>query len=261
MIDYSIIVIARGNHQYLKDSLWSSINQLYKVPVTLFYTTTKGELNEDILEYCVQNEIKIQYNNHDRGIFGNWNLALSVSNSRYVHLMHDDDVLREDFTSKIRTLIDKYPESAFYHSNAYLIDEKSKMIRPVNKELNSNYSGNEFFSCLIRNKNVNPICPSVVINMSRLETKKIFDERCSFAGDMLAWLKISADSTISFSEHHLISYRIHSKQTTQISGVLKKIKDRSLIAGYFISRSQNLFDVLFSFRFVAIALLRDILRR
>ena len=76
------------------------------------------------------------------------------------------------------------------------------------------------FSCLIRNKNVNPICPSVVINMSRLETKKIFDERCSFAGDMLAWLKISADSTISFS-NIIISYRIHSKQTTQISIILK----------------------------------------
>ena len=58
MIDYSIIVIAKGNHQYLQRILFGHL-LISKGSVTLFYTTTKGELNEDILEYCVQNEIKI----------------------------------------------------------------------------------------------------------------------------------------------------------------------------------------------------------
>lgn len=60
------------------------------------------------LEY--KNRIRYIRNKDNLSLFGNWNRAIQVSKAPFVALLHDDDLLEDNYLSCVLKIIDKYPE-------------------------------------------------------------------------------------------------------------------------------------------------------
>ncbi len=255
-----IIIVTRGLAPYLKKSIESCLNQKENCKVSLLFTISKNyeKLNEEILNLCQENNVEIHYNYEDKGLFNNWNIALTHTVADYVCLFHDDDVMYPEFIKRNIEEIDNHPNCAFYHSKSNLIDSNGNTIKESENSSAKLTSGMNFLLGIVNSENINPVPISVVYNMKRLSNRKIFDVLHTFAGDLKCYLEISFNSEILYTEEILTGYRIHSNQTTNTINLIIKLKDRIRFLKYLFNRSENLPNYLKSFKYFFNAVLRDI---
>ena len=100
----SILIPTKNRLEALKDAI-ASIDVIYSFPAEIIVTdNASSDGTKDFLEryQSKNNDFRYIRNNEDLGMVGNWNIALSSAQGKYIYLLCDDDI---SFPQTIEELI------------------------------------------------------------------------------------------------------------------------------------------------------------
>jgi len=96
--------------------------------------STQGQIQVLLRKYEDEDSrIKIKYLEHNQGISGASNKALSIATGEYIALLDHDDELSKDALYEVVKFINKYPDAEMIYSDEDMIDEKGIRMNPYFK--------------------------------------------------------------------------------------------------------------------------------
>lgn len=116
----------------LKQTLESAINQKGFKNYEIIVVDNEAEFGIEtdteklIKSYKIAN-IRYFKNNQNIGMFGNWNRCFELARGEYVALLHDDDIIKEEFLAETTAIL-KRKKTALLSISHKIIDEKKNKI-------------------------------------------------------------------------------------------------------------------------------------
>ena len=98
------------------DTLEETINSILKQKKTFSFNIivvdNSGDISENNLTYCLikrisNSHIKLYVNRQNIGVCGNFNRCLQLSNGTYAAMIHDDDLLADDYSIHINSILNR----------------------------------------------------------------------------------------------------------------------------------------------------------
>ncbi|MBC3889890.1 glycosyltransferase [Acetobacterium paludosum] len=231
MKKHIFVICAYGKSRFLEECVDSILKQTAKENI-IISTATPNELIEG-----VGKKYQIEIRTHDvSGIGIDWNSGYECADSKYVTLVHQDDVYKEDYQEKILMSMDKNEDSLIAFSN-YREIRKDEIVSP-----NRNIKIKELMLSPLKHANRNrfirrrilslgnPICcPSVTYNKSLLNNFA-FDMELNTNLDWAAWEKVSKyKGRFIYVSEPLMYHRIHEDSETSNTIENKKRAEEDLL--------------------------------
>ena len=222
-----IIIPTYNRSRYLKSAINSVLKQTCQEFDLYILDNCSNDNTREVVESFSSDKIKYIMNETNLGMVGNWNRALETGSNNFLNILHDDDILEPNFVCKVLDFYEKNSEVIFLHTAVTIINNENEKI----KQQISNYSiimnGLDFFILYLK-KGVNIICPSVVIDRSKIPYNVYFDTDLPFTADLNFWIRISKFGTVGYINEQLLRYRRHeeSASASLYRNFDIKIKDR-----------------------------------
>lgn len=107
--DVSIMIPTFRRADLLKEAIDSALAQKTKYSFTITVVDNDAEVDhatdELMRQYCAENVTIIYYRNKDNiGAYGNWNRCIELSQADWLCLLHDDDMLFENYVETLFSL-------------------------------------------------------------------------------------------------------------------------------------------------------------
>lgn len=239
MNEHCFVVTVYKDSPYLPECLNSLKQQTAKSKIIITTSTPSIYIETIAQEYGVD----VFINPVDKGVACNWNFALNTAKTKWVTLIHQDDIYLPEFAASTFNAIEQHPDAAIHFTGA--------------KETTENKNSSFSLSLLIKKilllpfKLQNPLrsrylkkmviafgnpicCPTVTFNKEKLSQFK-FNEQYSYVLDWAAWIEIFATSfPIAFTDRPLVNRRIH-----QGSGTVDAIKNKG-----FQKEEKEIFEII-----------------
>jgi len=226
-LDLSIVVPAFGEAPFLEETLHSILSTQEKsIPI---YVIDDASPTNSIRELCANRFPTVKYirNSENLGISGNFNKSISISQSKYVLVLGQDDILLTSLSIIFKpTQIGKNEIFAYmsktqvYDSNSKskfgIVDVAKKLVAP---KTNRTYSGAQFRNRLLFGNWT--YFPAIIWNKELLPEKP-FREDLKYCMDFDLLLKMSFTPFKFYSSPFVaVGYRRH-RQSTSMSAVPKE---------------------------------------
>ena len=225
MID--IVISTYNRADYLRMAIASVLHQTNSKYHLYILDNCSTDNTSEIVESFKNPEVTYIKNDKNLGMVGNWNKALTVGESEYVHIFHDDDILEPDFIDNVYSVINENNDCVFIHAAANIIDEQGEFLKTNIEPYETITNGNKFFSDYLQ-VGQRIICPSAVINRRLLPKGAEFSEDFPFTADINFWVRISNYGQVGYVSSPSLSYRIHKQSATStiVENIEKKIQER-----------------------------------
>lgn len=149
------------------------------------------------------------------GIGGNWNRCLELARGRWVHILHQDDLILPGFYERLRYAFETKPEIGAAFCQQFLIDANGNR-----KQLLSRVSRNapgiltDWIEHVFVKLSVQT--PSIVVRRSVYEQLGGFDLSFDYALDWDMWKRIAARYPLWYEPEPLACYRRHGRAATSV---------------------------------------------
>jgi GT2 family glycosyltransferase len=150
-----------------------------------------------------------------RGMAGNWNAGIERACGHWIHILHDDDMVRPGFYAILGAAVEKRPEVGAAFTFHHMIDGTGRLLRgchmpPRPAGIIDDWMEDVFVSLKIQT-------PSIVVRRGVYEAIGGFDQSYRFFTDWDMWQRIAAAYPIWYDPTPLAYYREHGAGTTIIS--------------------------------------------
>lgn len=109
---FTIAIPTYKRANLLKQALESSLNQEGNIPYTILVVDNNPDRNDEtesfMAEYSSFENISYYKNTENIGQIGNWNRLYQLAKTKYVIMLHDDDLMYPDYILKISDIINKH---------------------------------------------------------------------------------------------------------------------------------------------------------
>ena len=217
--DHTFVICAYKESRYLEECVLSLKNQSVSSRV-IMVTSTPNEMIQSVAE---KYNIPLFVNTGESGITQDWNYGLSLVETKYATIAHQDDVYEEDYLKEIIGNLQKtgHPLMAFtdYYElrngqkvhDTRMLKIKRIMLLPLRIKIfwNSRFVRRRILSF------GDPICcPAVTLCLEHLE-RPVFSNGFRSCEDWEAWEKISRQKgAFVYSRKPLMCHRIHEESAT-----------------------------------------------
>ena len=208
---YPLVTVAIPTYnragQYLQDALKSAVSQAYPNLEIIVADNCSNDNTEELVYSFSDDRIKYIKQSTNIGGINNWNYCVKKAKGDYFLLLHDDDMIDEDF---IETCI----RSANYDSNFGVIRTGTRIINEYGNVLNettNNTQGlklEDFFLGWFANYTTLYLC-STLYNTRKLQEIGGFKSKTNLFLDALATVKLSIFGRVDVPEVKA-SFRRHS---------------------------------------------------
>lgn len=190
---------------------------------------------EELARRLGAGRIQVHSNSTNLGLAGIWNMCVERAKGRWVHILHQDDVVLPGFYDALRRGIEQHPEvGAAFCRHAY-IDEDGHWcgLGPIERREPGLMEG-----WLSRGgAPVDIQTPSIVVQRSVYEQLGGFLPELCYALDWEMWRRIAARFAFYYEPRIHACYRVHrSSVTSQLRKQASDIKDIrraiDIVAGY-----------------------------
>lgn len=117
----SIVIPTYGRAEYLREALDSALNQDCDVDYEIVVVDNDSTRNTDTEKIMAEyhDERLLYYKNEKNiGMFGNWNRCVELAPSEWIAMLHDDDLLKNNYIESIVKII----KNKEYNIDALMID-------------------------------------------------------------------------------------------------------------------------------------------
>lgn len=221
---HTFVICAYKESPYLEECILSLKNQTFQSKVIMVTST----LNSHIQELAQQYQIPLFLNTGEGGIAQDWNFGIAQCHSKYVTIVHQDDVYMPDFLCDTLRHLARRPDALISFSDygeirdgkhtvrSTLLTVKKLLLLPLRIPRLQH-------SRLIKRRCLslgNPICcPSVTYCMERLTTP-VFQIQYGSNLDWQTWADLAKeDGSFVYIHKVLMYHRIHQDSTT--SGLIE----------------------------------------
>jgi glycosyltransferase involved in cell wall biosynthesis len=164
----------------------------------------------------------------------NWTTCIRRSRGRWVHILHDDDIVQPSFYSEYQKFIEMHPEVDLVFSQAKIINENDEMVRTYKPSIPDFPEGvlSDAFRLLLLDNFI--YSTSAVVSRKTYEKIGGFDPNLMHTVDWDTWLRISLNGTLGYVNQPLLAYRVHrgsgsNTQNNSTDLIDKKYEDISYI--------------------------------
>jgi glycosyltransferase involved in cell wall biosynthesis len=221
----SIVIPAYGRARFLTECISSVLNQTVRDFEILLIDD--GSPTREIEDVAASFPEVTYVRQENKGVSGARNKGLELSSGEYIVFLDSDDLILEDALQVSVDILDRYPNVAFSHGQAYVIDENSNVVdfwRPCPLKTSKIRGGLEEMKALILGNYV--LTPTVVVRHSCLNVVGPFDTyfRCG-SEDFDMWLRLAKRYDVAYINRPLGKYRIHSKNLSKTRSIQTKKHD------------------------------------
>ena len=211
---WSVMIPVYNCSQYLPETITSVLSQNldwdnFQVEVVDDYSTDTDV--ETLVKNIGQGKVSYYRQPENVGILRNFETCINRSKGYYVHLLHGDDKVKNNFYSKLTSLFDQFPSVGAAFCSYDFIDQNSTHLFSVSTEASEQCI---LTDCLERLSVRQPL-QVVTIAVKR----EVYEKLGCFYGvtygeDWEMWARIAKNYPVAYSPEHLAQYRIHGNSLT-----------------------------------------------
>ena len=235
--NHTFVVCAYKDSDYLDSLMASLFSQTLRSKVLVSTSTPTDSIHKTAAKYGLE----VCVNPVSQGIGSDWSYALSLADTEYVTLAHQDDVYEPGYTAKVLAALDKAKNPVLAYTNYYeirpegrvsdnrLLKIKSLMNAPIRAFPKSRFVRKRVLSmgCPIS-------CPSVTYNKKRVQDFEfVYDMKTNL--DWEAWYRLSKEpGEFVYLGERLLGHRIHedSETTSGIGSGARSSEDLAMFKRY-----------------------------
>ena len=184
--------------------------------------------------------LRIIQNDHNVGLFENFNRCLELANSQYIKILCDDDKLMPGCIQREIRIMDSNKNVVLLFSRGQRVDIFGKTVGPVGDHFKQGiYSGFDSIYAVLwfkANYGINPITlPSgVLLRKEAVSKTGWFDTNMKMEGDIDFWLRILEHGDMAVLETYSCQIKYHPQQVShRIIGDIEIIREAFKIAEKF----------------------------
>lgn len=223
MNQHSFVVCAYGESPYLEKCIRSLLAQKRKTNILMCTSTP----NDYLAAMAEKYQIPVIVNPNEGDIQSDWNFAYRVCDSRYVTLVHQDDVYDPGYVQHLFRAIEKYDDIAIFYGNYRSLitrGEEENARKDINCRLRNMLCFPMRFSFLQTKKTWkkatlcfgNSICcSSVTYHKALLGEEDLFRSEMRFGLDWdTFWDLAGRQGRFYYEKNVLTFFRIHLQSTS-----------------------------------------------
>lgn len=203
------------NLSYLEKTLKSILEQAFGVDQMQIEVvddrSTQNDL-EELVQRIGQGRVSFYRQPKNLGLIGNWNACIERARGHWVHILHQDDLVKPGFYNRLQTAFEIEPTIGAAFCRYFYMDEKGyeQALSPLERETPGvipNWIERIAVSQRIE-------CPSIVVKREVYEKLGGFCPEAHYAADWEMWKRIAAYYSVWYEPELLASYRSHSLSET-----------------------------------------------
>ena len=208
----SVCLPTYNGEAYVAEAVRSVLEQSYTAFEIVAVDDGSSDRTLDILQTFDDPRLRIYRNPHQRGIPGNWNVAVGVARGEFVCVFHQDDVMLADNLARKMALFDTDPSLSLVHSRAEVVVEAGapKRVAEWREKAEADFveEGEAYFRKLLLHGDC--ICaPTVIARREQLAVAGGFNETLGYTCDYEMWMKLCLEGRVGFLRDTLVRYRWH----------------------------------------------------
>ena len=209
----SVCLPTYNGEAYVAEAVRSVLEQSYTDFELVAVDDGSSDRTLELLQTFGDPRLRIYQNPHQRGIPGNWNVAVGLARGEYICVFHQDDVMLTDNLARKIALFDADPSLSLVHSRAEAVVETGAPERVAEwrekAETDFVEDGEAYFRKLLLHGDC--ICaPTVVVRREQLAAAGGFNETLGYACDYEMWMKLCLEGRVGFLHDTLVRYRWHA---------------------------------------------------
>ena len=148
--EFTIAIPTYKRSKYLKEAIDSALNQDCTFPYNIIVVDNNSERDDDteIMMTFYKNTINVSYykNSENIGMGGNWNRLFQLAKTKWVIMLHDDDMLYANYLSTCCYLLSRLNDVGILKPKEDRKNENNKVPKKITKRIRSLdfYYGNSF---------------------------------------------------------------------------------------------------------------------
>ena len=226
---------------------WSVLIPTYEPPARYLRETIESVLQQDpgpaemhieivddasprtdvpaLVKAIAGDRIKVTRNPRNLGLAGSWNSCVQRATGRWVHILHQDDLVFPGFYAELRETIEEFPAAGAAFCRHCFIDEHSAWIGLSAIECHQRTILADWQYHLTTGQRIQ--CPSIVVQRSTYEAAGSFSSDLPYCLDWEMWTRIAASHPFAYSPRILAGYRNHrASETARLGAAGMRLADQ-----------------------------------
>lgn len=225
----TVYVLARNRVNFASKMIESLANQKNKNFCLVLSDNSESKLvafNELVRRFEYQFE-KFDYRLRD-GINDLWShlkLCVEECDTQYINILHDDDLVNDDYIDWIISTINANPDINVFAPNAHVINEEGSIIGKMRKSnlpvviKKTDDLYNSYFSV----KSSGIACfPFYTYRLTTLKTALTLPLTCGYYSDVEIISRMVGKTPIYWSEKLVAKYRMHSENMSKLENIIDR---------------------------------------
>lgn len=199
--------------EFLLETLQSVMQQIddpADFQVTIVDDSPDTSISTKLLRESGMDGVEYHKNDRNLGLAGNWNQCISLSRGRWIHILHQDDLVYPGFYAAMRQAVDNNRDIGMAFCRNEMLE--GELRRSAEIEMEEAGILENWLERLAVNQRVQ--CPSVVVKREVYQRLGGFAAEFSYALDWEMWARIARDYSVWYVPQVLSCYRIHANNET-----------------------------------------------
>jgi len=212
---WSVMIPTRGCNPFLEQTLLSIREQdpgPEKMQIAIVNDGPTGDLVEEIARRVFGSRTEIHSSSTPLGIAGNWNRCIDLSRGRWVHLLHQDDLVLPGFYERLAAADLMKPEAGAAFCRTWLIDRDGERTGISDLERDVAGACENWLERIAVSNRIK--CPSIVVRRQIYEKLGGFRSDLAFTLDWEMWVRIACQFPVYYEPDALAAFRIHDDSET-----------------------------------------------
>jgi glycosyltransferase involved in cell wall biosynthesis len=179
--------------------------------------------HEEVIERLAPGRVELYHRSMNLGLACAWNECIARSRGRWIHILHQDDLVLPGFYDALSRAHTDPAVGAAFCRQIFIDDEgEHKYLSTLHQPTAGVIP--RWLDTISRHQHIQ--CPSIVVRREVYEFLGGFSTSLCFALDWEMWVRIAADYPVWFEPEPLACYRWHSgNETTRLRNTNRDIAD------------------------------------
>ncbi|KQC04384.1 MAG: hypothetical protein APR53_03295 [Methanoculleus sp. SDB] len=201
----SICIPTFNRARMVGKAIESALNQTYTHIEVIIVDNASTDTIEDVVASFPDTRVKFFKNEKNLGLFGNFNRCIDLAHGEYIHILHSDDYINENFTETCVSFLESHPDVWLTCTSQRAVSADT--IQEYNySENNIVFEAPEGFKRLLSERSFIS-CPSVMVRRGLYEQTGVFSLEYPYSGDYYQWLKVAREFSIAYISNAWVYYR------------------------------------------------------